>query len=418
MQKPSFGEDLDTPLGTDRPFRGRTDRQIPYKRVALLGIAAIGLGLGSFAYITSDPMGGLPSAVAPIGVVATPSVVPAAQKLAAVQTASTDDPTGSLTNRKQTGGGYAIEDRGGVKVVRPGGAGAPGALIIEVPQSLDVQLTPAPEKRISQKYDRGVLPKIAADGSRAAEVYSRPLMWPKSLKPGAPRVAIVVGGMGLSRSATAEALDKLPGEVTLAFAPYGPDLVAQAAKARARGHEIMLQAPMEPVDYPVNDPGPKTLTSSVDEAQNIERLRWLMSRFSGYVGIVNFLGGKLSADAGAFLPILREIGERGLVYVDDGTSSRSLARTLGPEARVPVVTTDVVLDAVPRPETIDSALARLEAVARSNGFAVGSATGLPVTLDRIERWAHGLESRGIALVPLSAMALRQQAVSTLPSPER
>lgn len=414
MQKPSFGEDLDKPLGTDRPNNGRAGRERAYKRLALLGIAAIGVSLGGFVYVTGEPTGGQPSAVASIGAVKS---TPAHQKLAAAQTPPSDSP-GTIPERKLAVSATNAEESSGVKVVRAGGAGAPGAMIIEVPESLDVQLAPAPDKRISQKYAHGVLPKLAKDGSRAAEIYSRPLRWPKNLKASAPRIAIVVGGMGLSRNATAEALEKLPGEVTLAFAPYGDDLASQASDARARGHEIMLQAPMEPFDYPANDPGPKTLISSADSSQNIESLHWLMSRFPGYVGVINFLGGKFTADAAAFMPVLRDIGERGLIYVDDGTSTRSLAKTLGFEARIPVVTSDVVIDAVQRPEAIDKALVRLEAAAWANGAAVGSATGLPLSLDRIARWTRGLQARGIALVPLSAVALRPQSVSALPSLER
>ena len=33
----------------------------------------------------------------------------------------------------------------------------------------------------------------------------------------------------------------------------------QTQRARSEGHELFLQAPMEPFDYPDNDPGPQTL---------------------------------------------------------------------------------------------------------------------------------------------------------------
>ena len=59
---------------------------------------------------------------------------------------------------------------------------------------------------------------------------------------------------------------------------------------------------------------------------------------------------------------------------------------------------DGVVDAA-----IDAALSRLEATARKNGFAIGSATGLPTSIDRIARFARALEERGIALQPVSAM---------------
>ncbi len=98
-----------------------------------------------------------------------------------------------------------------------------------------------------------------------------------------------------------------------------------AARARNEGHELLLQVPMEPFDYPANDPGPQTLLTSLDAGQNIDRLHRLMSRFQGYVGISNYLGARFTASEPALAPVLRETAKRGLIYLDDGTSSRSLA---------------------------------------------------------------------------------------------
>ena len=126
-----------------------------------------------------------------------------------------------------------------------------------------------------------------------------------------PRVAIVVGGLGIGANTTTDALRKLPGPVTLAFAPYGGDLERQVARARETGHEVMLQIPMKPFDYPDNDPGPHTLLTSIDSAQNLDRLHWLMSRFQGYVGIVNYMGGRFSASELGMAPVLREAATRG-----------------------------------------------------------------------------------------------------------
>jgi polysaccharide deacetylase 2 family uncharacterized protein YibQ len=121
---------------------------------------------------------------------------------------------------------------------------------------------------------------------------------------------------------------------------------------------------------------------------------------------MNFLGGKFTADAQVFKPILREVADRGLLYADDGTSPRSLARNLAETVNLPFVRTDVVIDAVGQPEAIDAALDKLEVLARRDGQAVGGATGLPLTIERIARWSEGLERRGIVLIPLSAALSR------------
>ncbi len=126
----------------------------------------------------------------------------------------------------------------------------------------------------------GPIPKIAADGTRPAEAFARPVK-PLPGRPDAPRIALIVDGLGVGASATAEAIGKLPGAVTLGFVPYGSDVAALAGRARAAGHEILLQVPMEPFDYPDNDPGPQTLLTSLAPQQNLDRLYWLMSRFQG-----------------------------------------------------------------------------------------------------------------------------------------
>src|SRR6202044_1594292 len=178
---------------------------------------------------------------------------------------------------------------------------------------------PAPEAgSLDQKFlemsPHGAIPKIAADSIRPADAFAQPA---KALpgKPDAPRIAIIVSGLGISDSATADAIAKLPGAGTLGFMPYGSDVAALAGRARARGHEVLLQVPMEPFDYPDNDPGPQTLLTSLTPQQNIDRLYWLMSRFQGYVGIAGAMGGRFTASDQSFAPVLRETAKRGLIFV-------------------------------------------------------------------------------------------------------
>jgi polysaccharide deacetylase 2 family uncharacterized protein YibQ len=297
-----------------------------------------------------------------------------------------------------------VEAFSGVKVVRNGGSTGSNALIIDVPQALGVRLPPAPDRRLVEKSRFGPLPRIGADGARPAEAYARPVV--QSLKAkGAARVAILVGGLGIDAAATTAAISRLPAAVSLGFAPYGGDLDLDAARAREAGHEILLQAPMEPIGATAS-PGPHTLTTAASETENIQSLHWLMGRFTGYVGVMNYLGGKLTVDVGALSPILTEIAARGLAYVDDGSSPRSLARDIAPTIGLPATVADIVLDASPTAEAIEAALARLEALARRQDGAIGVATALPVSVEHIAHWAAALEARGVTLVPVSSLISR------------
>ncbi len=354
-----------------------------------LVIAAGGVGMA----LLSDPMSGEPTATALIR----------AREAAPTRDAAAR-PSGPID--PATGRAIAtaseLESASGVTVVRPG-AEAPNSVIIRVGDPNAIRLAPAPDPRLVERSRHGALPKLGPDGERASDVYARPL---GALPAGVTaRVGILIGGLGISQNATAEAITKLPGQVSFAFAPYGTELERNVSRARNDGHEVFLQVPMEPFDYPDNDPGPHTLLTGLKPNENIDRLQWAMGRFQGYVGIVNFTGGRFTADEAALQPVLREIAGRGLMVMDDGSSARSLL-TSGAGPRAPAIKADLVLDATGRAEAIDRQLQRLEEIAREKGSAVASASALPLTVERIARWSRALESKGIALVPVSSLAGR------------
>ena len=224
--------------------------------------------------------------------------------------------------------------------------------------------------------------------------------------------------MGLAAHTTETAISALPGEVTLGFAPYGSDLARQTALAREAGHEVVLQIPMEPFDFPRDNPGPHVLLASAGKAANIDNLTWLMSRFRGYAGVMNFLGGRFTGDQKALTPVLREIAARGLYYLDDGSSSQTIAVTLAANQGLAAAKADIVLDSAAQPEAIEAALFRLEAIARDRGVAIRVANALPATISAIERFARALESRGGSLIPLSVAIPNQQGGVADSSPMR
>ena len=264
------------------------------------------------------------------------------------------------------------------------------------------------DPKMLQTTRHGPILKIGPDGARAYARYAEKRDVPAAKKDW-PRITIIIGGLGISASGTADALAKLPAPVSFALAPYGADLQDLAAEARAKKHEVLLQVPMEPFNFPDNDPGPQTLMTSLTRDRNIDRLHWLMSRFQGYVGLISYMGGKFTASERALTPILRETASRGLIYVDDGASPRSVAGQLAGSQNLPFAKADIVIDAVPTPTEIDHALARLELMARERGNAIGLATALPATVTRIAAWAKKVEAKGFVLVPITMMAVKAKS---------
>ncbi len=259
----------------------------------------------------------------------------------------------------------------------------------------------APMADVTESTEAGPLPRISSRGRKPFEVYSQviPLSVSSSKR---PKIAIVLGGMGLNAKLTKKAIDELPGDITLGFAPYGEKLQEQVNRARAEGHEIMLQVPMEPVGFPAANPGPKTLLSDATPEQNIEALRWHMSRFAGYSGITNYMGARLLVTEEALRPVMAEVRARGLVYLEDATVNLTLSPKVVQEVRLPMQRASIVIDAEPTAPAIAEALERLEQEAMKNGSAIATGSGLDVTIETVAEWAKTLQEKGILLVPVSA----------------
>jgi len=253
-----------------------------------------------------------------------------------------------------------------------------------------------------ERFDESsFVPSLGSNGERALDAYARPLE-AGTIVPGQPRVALIVGGLGLSQTSSQEVLNSLPGAVTLSFAPYGGSLTRWASRARQDGHEYLIEVPMEPFDYPNNDPGPHTLQVGLTEQANLERLHWALSRLPTPVGFMNYMGGRFASEESELTPIIADAVGRGLMVVDDGRSARSrISNVAGAEA--PVLRADVVIDARADQQSINNRLAQLESIARESGSAVGVATALPLTITSLEEWTASLAAKGIALVPVSSI---------------
>jgi len=281
--------------------------------------------------------------------------------------------------------------------------------IVEVPAP-SVRLVPRDE-RVAPAFDAalvgpspdGPVPIVAADGRQAWRVYARPF----DAADKRPRIAIVIGDLGLSQTATLGAIQNLPSDVTLAFTPYAGGLKNWLTQARGAGHEVLLQLPMEPNDFPASDPGPRALMTALSTDDNLKRVNWILARAGGYVGLTNSMGSRFSASADDLRPVLARLKSHGLLYVDSRASAASVAAKLAGELGLPFASNSRFIDVEVSRSAIDARLEELERIAKANGAALGIGLPYPATIERVAAWAQGLEKRGIALAPVSAVVNRQ-----------
>jgi len=341
--------------------------------------------------VAGDPRAGTPHVLFPVSPPGSPPPPPGWREALA------PDPTnGAPVNTSNLqllpGQADAAPISGQAVITFPGQANAaPGA------GRAGVALTPSPIAGLTGPGPGGaLLPIVGTDGRTPADAYARPFQ-----SNGKPKIALVIGGLGLNAKATRQAIEQLPPEVTLSFVPYAEGLQGWIDLARANGHEVLLETPMEPNDYPDNDPGPFTLMAGAQPQETLGKLEWVMSRATGYFGLTNYLGSKFVTTNTAMTTFMLGVRQHGLAFVDDG----SAVRVSGGGA--PRASADKIIDDQLAGDSIDRQLLALEASALQNGQAMGSGFAYPITLDEVGKWAQALPQRGYQLAPASALMMRR-----------
>jgi hypothetical protein len=250
----------------------------------------------------------------------------------------------------------------------------------------------------------GPLPRIGPDGRRPFFEYARPFNFEDTR----PKVAVLLLGLGLQAELFDAAL-ALPGPISLQLSPYAPDLPALVERARGTGHEVLLELPMAPAEDPASDPGPHTLLAEGPPGENLKRLDWLLARAPGYIALAGG-GGRFAASDHAS-DVLDVLAKRGLALIELGASQMAPAAAA---AGLPYASAPRTIDQDSSVQSLDDALAALEAEALAGGAALAVVQGDPVSLQRLDAWAATLEDRGLVLAPVSAVLIEQAGLAPGP----
>jgi polysaccharide deacetylase 2 family uncharacterized protein YibQ len=386
-----MADDLSAPLGRKRAAAKPAARNfnlspsnLPLARIAFGVVALLIVGIGARVLLVNDPMGCRPSTTINVNVgggtnTVAENVAPGAVTI----TAGPEQPAQTL----------------GITIVGddvPDGNPEPQGVGIETANADGL----LPD--LLEETEHGAIPRIAATGETPFEAYQKQSLTPATAD-GKKLIAVVVTGLGLNETGTANAIDTLPAAVTLAFAPYGTSLNRTVSSARAGGHEVLLEVPLEPFDYPDSDPGPDTLLTGQAPRDNLDKLFTVMGKFGGYVGLMNYMGARFTTSAADFGPMMEELGTRGLGYLDDGSSNRSLAPQLAAANAVNFGRADMWLDPIPSRSAVMEQLTALEQRATEAGQAIGVISALPISVQTLAEWASDVEKRGFAIVPVSAL---------------
>nr|WP_321455361.1 divergent polysaccharide deacetylase family protein [uncultured Cohaesibacter sp.] len=368
--------DLSKPLGQNQPDPSSISRLFMLGSIALF--AVVFLGIISVAMLADSPDGGLPTSEVDLN--------------ATLDTHSRIDVAGIRPGIKP----------GVPETTIPENQNDPQSqLNAAMPEASDAGSSADGDIRVLDPADPSLNSVDQMSGTAPYQAYARPVN--TDAIAGLPKIAVIVDGLGLSQTTTEEALTLLPPDITLAFAPYGNSLARWTQRARSQGHELLVQVPMEPFDYPNNDPGPHTLLTSANVEANKANLNWVLGRLDQYVGVVNYMGARFASDELASSEFMTELKKKGLLYVDNGASGRSQLTLVADKMNIPNLRSDLIIDFRGRAADIETRLIQLESIAQEGGVALGIASAYPTSIRSISDWTQSLRQRGFALVPVTTL---------------
>ncbi|MEZ4396988.1 MAG: divergent polysaccharide deacetylase family protein [Candidatus Krumholzibacteriia bacterium] len=214
-----------------------------------------------------------------------------------------------------------------------------------------------------------------------------------------PRLAILVDDLGHNYGRVARGVLDLGEPITVSVLPGLGSSRRLEREARRRGHAVFLHLPMEPEDYPAEDPGPLALFTRMGPDSVADLLATMARNFDHLDGFNNHMGSKASTDPTLVGEVLDWADREQLLVVDSYTASRSCIYTLAREREEPALRVDLFLDGEEEDEAgIMENLAEAAETARRRGWALVICHPRSETLAALEVMLPRLRDNGLRFV--------------------
>ncbi len=216
-----------------------------------------------------------------------------------------------------------------------------------------------------------------------------------------PQVAIIIDDLGYDRG-LADKFINLDARLTLSILPHSPHVESIARMAAAKGREIMLHLPMEPIEYPGIDPGPGALLVDMAADELLRVLEKNLDSVPNIKGVNNHMGSRLTANSEQMYQVFSALKRRGLFFVDSRTTENSVCQPSARLFQIPFAQRDVFLDHSPEPAFIRQQIRLLIRIARRKGEAVGIAHPNSATYRILREELPALRQQ-VTIVPASSL---------------
>jgi polysaccharide deacetylase 2 family uncharacterized protein YibQ len=216
-----------------------------------------------------------------------------------------------------------------------------------------------------------------------------------------PVIAVIIGNLGLSKFIT-EKFANMPEFITLGYSVYAANLVDDIAHGGVH-HDILVNLPLEPYNYPVNDPGPLTLLRELSADEKSERIKSALNVLPGAVGMYAVEAENFTNSLEGSKFVLENLNNANKILLY-GNSNETILNQVANIYNYKMFVVDVRLDLQLSKATIEKQLEKLEQIAKNKGVAIAYSNAYPMLADIIPEWAATLAAKNITIVPISGLS--------------
>ena len=214
----------------------------------------------------------------------------------------------------------------------------------------------------------------------------------------AGRIAIVIDDFGYQEQNLILSFCELPQPITFSIFPGEKHTAWIAQQAIEKNHGVMVHLPMEPIDYPVRDPGPNAIFSDYAPEKIAELTQNALASVPYAKGMNNHMGSRITQNFEAMKAVLQVVKRWNFFFIDSVTSPQSMAYAIARDMGIPSDRNALFLDIVEDEDAVVKRLYWLAARARHEGTVIGIGHAKPNTLHALQRMLPELTEQGFVFV--------------------
>ena len=245
-----------------------------------------------------------------------------------------------------------------------------------------------------------IIQEIVIYPSAGEEEIYKPL--PPEISKKKPMVALIIDDLGGSLK-QANVFLKIDGPIIFSILPNLAFSKKISRLANDSGKEVILHCPMEPEDYPKDDPGKGGIFSTMEKDEILKILDKDLESVPNAVGFNNHMGSKLTQDREKMKIILGWAKRKKLFFIDSRTTAETKGAEVARELDVKFGERLVFLDNIREVPEIEKELSRLLSLAKKNGKAIGIGHPYPETAVAIQMMLPEFEKEGVELATASSV---------------